>query len=359
MSPYQPRGLSKHLKWRVRPMLDSEIKLPVKLREDVVVSVCFSDLPATEHGFEVVRDLAAKLDEVYRFREIIIVVEDTQREAFLDLITQVPDIRLFVVGSATDYYERRVIAAEEAIGDVVLLASAHEVEHLDVLGFLNHAEQENVVTLATRQKHSLLTTCLTIPIIAIGRAAGFKVNLNDLQTVAMPRTLLNQMLCHEEPRLALRFPPRDAQSPSVCLPVEAKRVSARRVSGLMRRAQLLQTLLVYLAPMLLSLVAISSTILAFVGMLYAAYIVGAWFMIENLAPGWLTTSAMLTVSAVFMGVSMLGLSLGLQHLLQRQNGGRTGRAPEEINRIDLFGKVALDLNVELDRDAPRAEGGEG
>jgi hypothetical protein len=346
-------------------MLDPDNRLQPRLREDVVVSVCFSDPPPRESAFRAVRELAARLDAVYRFREIILVVEDTQREAFLDLIAQVPDVRLFVVGPATDFYERRVIAAEEAIGDLVLLASAHEIEHLDALAFLDHAERENVVTLATRLKHSLLTTCLTIPIIAVGRIAGFKVNLNDLQTVAMPRTLLNQMLAHEEPRLALRFPPRDAGSPFVCLRVDAHGVSRRRIAGLPRRAHLLQTLLVYLAPMLLSLVALSSSVLALLGILYAAYIVGAWFMVEDLAPGWLTTSAMLTVSAVFMGVSMLGLSLGLQHLLRKQGGGIAGRVPEEVNRIDLFGKVASDLNVERasgrgrDPHIETAAGGDG
>lgn len=332
-------------------MLDPESKLHAKSREDVVVSVCFSDLPPRASAFAAVRELAARLDRVYRFREIIVVVEDTQREAFLALVAEVPDLRLFVVGPATDYYERRVIAAEEAIGDLVLLASAHEIEHLDPLAFLDHAEREHVVTLATRQRHSLLTTCLTLPIIAIGRIAGFKVNLNDLQTVAMPRTLLNQMLAHEEPRLALRFPPRDPGSPFVCLRVDAREVSRRRIAGLPRRVHLFQTLLVYLAPTLLSLVSLSSTILALLGLAYAAYIVGAWLLVDNLAPGWLTTSAMLTLSAVFMGVSTLGLSLGMQHMLQQQRSRIASRAPEEVNRIDLFGKVASDLNVEHGRDA--------
>lgn len=334
-------------------MLDPNAKMNAKLREDIVVSVCFSDLPVSQAAFDAVRDLAAKLDEIYRFREIILVVEDTHRDAYLSLIEEISDLRLFVVSQGADFYERRVIAAEEAIGDVVLLVSAHEVQHLDALAFLEHAESANVITLATRLKHSALVTSLTAPIIAIGRIAGFKVNLNDLQTVAMPRTLLNTLLSHEEPRLALRFPPRDPRSPFECLRVDGAEISRSRISGLPRRLQMLQTLLVYLAPTILSIVALTSTILAIVGVLYAAYIVGAWLLVDDLAPGWLTTSAMLTISAVFMGISMLGLSLGMQHALKQlgQSGGR--RASEEVNRIDLFGKVALDLNVELESDAAR------
>jgi hypothetical protein len=120
--------------------------------------------------------------------------------------------------------------------------------------------------------------------------------------------------------------------------------------GLARRAQLLQTLLVYLTPTILSVVAISSSLLALVGMAYAAYIIGVVAVKDTLAPGWLTTNAMLAVSAVFMGLSTLGLSLGLQHLLRQQNRHKADMVPEEVNRIDLFQQVAFDLNVELERD---------
>jgi hypothetical protein len=82
-------------------------------------------------------------------------------------------------------------------------------------------------------------------------------------------------------------------------------------------------------------------------------------MVEQLAPGWLTTNAMLAVSAVFMGVSTLGLSLGLQHLLKHQRGARSSLVPEEVNRIDLFQQVAFDLNVERERETRAVEGKPG
>ena len=83
-------------------------------REDVVVPACFSDLPATPRTFTVLRQLAARLDTQYRFREIILVVGDSAREAFLPLVEEIADVRLFVVRRGTEYYQRRVIAAEEA-----------------------------------------------------------------------------------------------------------------------------------------------------------------------------------------------------------------------------------------------------
>lgn len=322
-----------------------------KQREDVVVSLCFPNLPATGRSFEIVRTLAAALDEVYRFREIILVVEDTQREAFLPLVAQVSDVRLFVVRKGTEYYERRVIAAEEAIGDLVLVGHEDELAEMDVLAFLDQAEQSNAIAIANCGKRRPLKDVLAWPFIALGRLAGFKVNPSDFQTIAMPRTLLNHILAHDEPRLALRCPPRDPRLPTVRFTAVKNVASRSAFKDFARRMELLQTLLVYLTPLILSIVAISSTVLALLGIAYAGYIVGVFFVVETLAPGWLTTNAMLAVSAIFMGMSTLGLSLGLQHLLKQHSRGKGERVSEEVNRIDLFGKVATDLNVELESES--------
>ena len=328
-----------------------------KPREDVVVSVCFSDLPAGEKTARAIRELAQRLDAVYRFREIILVVDDAEREAFLPLVEQVRDLRLFVVRRGTEYYERRVIAAEEAIGDLVVIGNVDEIGAMDLLAFLDHAEKSGAITLANEQARRPVKSLLATPFMVLGRLAGFKVNPSDFQTIALPRTLLNHILAHDDPRLALRFPPRDPRLPSETFAavqnVASRSAFANGAFGhFSRRAQLLQAMLVYLAPALLSLVAFSSSLLTLLGLAYAVYIVGALIVVDTLAPGWLTTSTMLAISAIFMGVSTLGLSLGLQHLLKVQAKDRLERVSEEVNRIDLFGKVAQDLNVELDRDAP-------
>jgi hypothetical protein len=323
-----------------------------KPREDVVVSVCLSELPTTSATFATVRDVAATLDCAYRFREIILVVDDTQREAFLPLVRDVPNTRLFVVRRGTEYYDRRVIAAEEAIGDLVVIGNIDEIAHLDVLAFLDHAERANAVTMAYRPARRPLKRLAAWPFRALGKLAGFNVDPSDFQSIALPRTLLNLLLAHDEPRLALRFPPRDPRLPLDWFRTGANVASRTAFMGLGRRAQLLQTLLVYLTPTILSVVAITSCLLTLVGLAYAGWIIGALLLVESLAPGWLTTNAMLAVSAVFMGVSTLGLSLGLQHLLKQQHRLKGAVVPEEVNRIDLFQQVAFDLNVVLESDTP-------
>lgn len=322
-----------------------------KPREDVVVSVCFSDLAATSATFAGLREVAATLDRAFRFREIILVVDDTQREGFLPLIAEVPNCRLFVVRRGTEYYDRRVIAAEEAIGDLVVLGNLDEIAQLDLIAFLAHAERENAVTMVFRAARRPVKRLLAWPFIALGKLAGFNVDPSDFQSIALPRTALNRLLAHDEPRLALRFPPRDPGLPLDWFRTTRNVPGRTAFMGLGRRAQLLQTLLIYLTPTILTVVALSSTVLTLVGLAYAAWIVGALLVVDQLASGWLTTSAMLAVSAVFMGMSTLGLSLGLQHLLKQQRRLKGGIVPEEVNRIDLFQQVAFDLNVELESDA--------
>lgn len=323
-----------------------------KPREDIVVSACFSELAATHATFAHLRDLAATLDSAYRFREIILVVEDDQRADFLDIVREVPNTRLFVVRRGTEYYDRRVIAAEEAIGDLVILGNLDEIAALDVLAFLDFAERENAVTMAFRPERRPVKRLAAWPFIALGKLAGFNVDPSEWQSIAVPRTLLNLLLAHDEPRLALRFPPRDPRLPREWFRTGAKVASRTAFNGIGRRLALLQTLLVYLTPTLLSVVAVSSTILTLVGLAYAAWIVGAVLLVDQLAPGWLTTNAMLAVSAIFMGFSTLGLSLGLQHLLKQQRRLKGSAVPEEVNRIDLFQQVAFDLNVVLESDTP-------
>ena len=323
-----------------------------KPREDVVVSVCFSELSASPAAFAKLRQIAARLDLAYRFREIILVVDEANRAAFLDVVREVPNTRLFVVRSGTEYYDRRVIAAEESIGDLVLLGHLDEVAALDMTAFLERAEQGNAVVMAFRPERAPVKRLLAWPFIALGKLAGFNVDPAEWQSIAVPRTLLNLMLAHEEPRLALRFPPRDPRLPREWFRTQARVAGRTAFTGAARRLALLQTLLVYLTPLILSVVAVSSALLMLVGLAYAGWIIGAVLLVDTLAPGWLTTNAMLAVSATFMGLSTLGLSLGLQHLLKQQRRLKHTVVPEEVNRIDLFQQVAFDLNVVLESEAP-------
>jgi len=319
-------------------------------REDVLVSVCFGDLPCDGDILDGVVALARQLDARFRFREIVVVAEESRKDALLALVRGVDNLRLFTVRDGTPFYRRRVVAATEAIGDVVMMATLAELTHLDPIGMMEQAADDQQMVLATRDA-GLVDRTLAGPVMALGRLAGFNVGLHDLQTMAVPRTLLNQLLAHPDPDLALRFPPRDVRLPLAVAGAAPGMPSMREAGQQGRRLVLLQKLLVYVAPSLLIAVTLTSGLLAVTGFLYAFYVLGAWMLVEDLAPGWLTLSAMLSLTAFFLGISIMGLSLGLQQLLARTGRDEFDGVAAEINRIDLFSQVASELNVDLESDA--------
>lgn len=316
-----------------------------KRREDILVSVCFSDLKPDSATFAALRALADRLDARFRFREIVVVADADTHESYFPLVQAVPNLRLLAVQPGCGYYDKRIVAAEEAIGDVVLLTRSEDIGFLDPVAMIERAVGGNRAILGVRPPAALARQGLWAPVIVLGRMTGFKVGPRDLQTIALPRTMLNQLLAHPSPDLALRFPPRDPRFPLAFLEA-APGIAQSRGSTVLQRVQLVQKLLIHLAPALLSVVTITAALLALLGVVFVIYVLGAWVLVDDLAPGWLTTSMMLSLTASFLGVSILGLSLGLQQIIARQDQGTLGNLAREVNRIDLFGQVASDLNVD-------------
>lgn len=321
-----------------------------ELRDDILVSICFGDLSASKEAFETVRTLAEKIDERFRFREIVIIADVGKHKAYLPLVHKVANVRLLAVHPRTTAYRKRLIAADEAIGDVVLITSEQEIACVDAISMLERAPAEGRAIISLRSEMRVLRKLLSAPIAAIGRAAGFKIGLRDMQTMALPRTLLNQILAHPDPQLAVRFPPRDVRVPlGFSLASNDTRLSAG-LSDIERPFALTQKLLAYLAPNLLVVITIASGLLSILGLGYAAYALSVWAILPATEPGWLTISMMLSLTACFLGIAILGLSLGLQQLLALVLKDRLDDVAHEINRVDLFDQVSSELNVDWDKD---------
>jgi hypothetical protein len=229
------------------------------------------------------------------------------------------------------------------------MTNVAELAHIDFVSMIERAADDQHAVLALRTV-GIVNRTLAAPLVALGRMSGFEVGLRDLQTLAVPRTLLNQLLAHPAPDLALRFPPRDIRLPLTFATAPPDMPALREAGQQKRRLALLQKLLVYVAPSLLMAVTFASAILAAIGLFYALYVLGVWVVVDDIASGWLTLSGMLSLTAFFLGVSIMGLSLGLQQLLAREERIDFDGVATETNQIDLFGKVASELNVDFERD---------
>ena len=319
---------------------------------DILVSICLYDLPVSDASFSMVERLANLLDSRFSFREIILVVQDKTLETYLPLINQVADVRLLAVSPSCTLYDCRVIAAEESIGDIVLLGSSGEVSKIDVLELLFRSIESAAVIVPTRSNLSPARAGLGSLISALGRIAGFNVNMNDLQTIVAPRSQLNQLLSHTDPDLALRFPPRNPRLAVSEIPCEIELPPKPVLTNVEQRLEMLQKILAYMAPTLLNLVALSSALLVLSGLIYAIYVLFIWAFMDDVVAGWASTSMVLSLSLVFIGFSLMGLSLGVQNLINQSKNNDVRQVVQELNRVDLFGKVASDLNANLESGSP-------
>lgn len=318
-------------------------------REDILVSICLSDMPPTPAALANVAEFASLLDARFRFREIVLVTKASEQKAFLPLVKAIPNVRLFVVREGLSPYHERVVAASEAIGDVVLLAGPEQFGTLDHIAMIEAAASEGRIIVGLRDGPRGLRRVLTLMLTAAGRAAGFLAGLQNGPTIAVPRTLLNPLLEHSDPDLALRFIPRDpafpvatfAPKPGKSLPAETRSIT--------RRLGLIAKLVLHMAPNALLIVTLASGLLTCLGVAYAVYVVGVCVFLPVIEPGWLTISTMLSLTAIFLGTSIFGLSIGVQRILSLLRHDTSDSVAQEVNRTDLFGQVAFELNVDLDR----------
>lgn len=319
-----------------------------KRREDILISVCFSDLRKDADIFESVRKLANEINAHFAFWEFVLICDADDAEDFLLLVHEISNLRLFKVRQGAPHYRKRAVVANEAIGDIVVLISGDELPYLDLLEMVEEADKTDRIVMAKCSNFFAFEHIINAPLIALGRGAGFEVNLRIMQTTIIPRTILNQLLDHPDKELALRFPPRNNNTPIDFLTSEIKKPKTLAPENFGRRLNLMHTLLINLAPRLLFYVSMLSALASITAVLYFIYTIGAWFILTSLEPGWLTISLMLSASAFFLGGATFGLSLGLQHLLSRIEIEKTDEIVDEVNKIDLFGQVTKELNVEVE-----------
>lgn len=319
-----------------------------KRREDILISVCFADIPKNTNSFDLVRKLASEINDRFAFWEIVVISDADDAEDFMPLVHEVGNLRLFKVRPGTQHYRKRVVVASEAIGDIIALVSADELPFIDLVGMMAKAGESGRIVMAQRNKFFALEHILNAPLVALGHGAGFTVDSRIMQNAIFPRTILNQLLAHPDKELALRFPPRDSDSPVHFVTTEKEKSKPLNSGGFSRRLTLIHTLLINLAPRLLFYVSIFSALACVTALLYFFYIIGSWLFLPALEPGWLTISLMLSASAFLMGGATFGLSLGLQHLLTRIELERFDDIIDEVNKIDLFDQVAHELNVEVE-----------
>ncbi|WP_198402520.1 hypothetical protein [Rhodobacter sp. CZR27] len=320
---------------------------PTSRREDIFVSVCLPDLPATREAAAGLQRLCGDIAARFRYWEVLLTVPADGAEAYEPLMARIGNIRLLKLRHGTPFYRRRVAGAAEAIGDVVVLTAIDEQPDLDLPAMIEAAAAASAIVIGRRRSRSAMNPLLE----ALGHSAGFRVSARSMLTAAYPRTLLNKLLAHPDPQLALRFPPMDQALPVLWQTATARR-RHRMFGDLGRKLGLVQKLLVSSAPRVLALVALLSLLVAGGSLALAVYAVVVWLTFSAVQPGWFTLTLALSLTALFLSIAIFGLSIGVQKMIESLSGALGEDILDERSSVDLFGQVMKELNVEVVDETP-------
>lgn len=318
---------------------------PGKLREDILVSICFAEAEDPEVARARIAPLAEALKARYRYWEILIVNEIGRETAFEPVLAALPNLRYLSVAPGLDGAQRRVVGASEAIGDIVVMTSPSEVAAMDIPAMIEEAHEAGAVVIGRRA-----STATAEPlIVALGRASGFQASSRDMQTMAIPRTVLNRLLEDANPVLALRFPPRDSsvkvirRAPDT--PVSAFGGASSRLSS---RFDLLMRMVTDAGPALLGGVAALSALMVLGAILFAVYVVAVYLTHPQVAEGWTTLSLAISGTLGFLGAALFAICITLRKVAEIIRGGAVDHLVAERSSVDLFDSVANALNVDTD-----------
>lgn len=323
------------------------------LRDDILVSVCFADADDPETALARIAPVARDLGARYRYWEVLIVNETGREADFEETLIAVPNLRYLSVVRGLDHTQRRVVAASEAIGDIVVLTSVREAGAMDIAAMIDEAHAEDAVVLGQRA-----ATAIAEPVIvALGQASGFRASTRDMQTAAFPRTVLNRLLGDPNPVLALRFPPRDSTVKVLRRAPDTPAAFARGPSRLSTRFDLLMRMVTDAGPAFLASVAILSGLMFLAAMLFMIYVAIIYLTYPDVAEGWTTLSLAISGMLAFLGAALFAICITLRKVAEIVRGGAVDYLVGERSSVDLFDSVTNALNVDTDgapgEEAPR------
>lgn len=315
-------------------------------REDAFVSLAFAQSPNSDDDVAAITNAVAAVAKRFRYWELLIVVAvDHANDHYLQqCLDRIENIRVITIRPSAQIYPERLVAATEAIGDVLVFAVFAEArQSIDYAALIEAAIANDTVMKCSREPRTTSSRLFEMA----GRVSGFHISLDDMHTIAFPRNALNRLLQHPERDLALRFPPLGEGFPvrSVIVPVVDRRGSGG--ANYRHRASLFYRLSVNAAPVVLSSVGALSVVVTVASLLYVVYCVLVWSFAHNIQPGWFTTSLATSFTAMYLGVALLGISLGMQKILNRLSPGpEDAIVGETVGTSLIFTNVGL--NVETD-----------
>ena len=319
-------------------------------RPDFLASLCLAaEGGPIAHEIAAIAALAGECASRLRYFEILYVVDERNRravDACASKLAAIANLRILFVRNNPSFYQRRTIAAGEAIGDVVAIGSFAELERVDLPALAADSFRTDQVLLAHRVGGPGVT--LLYPLLRL--LSSHRVNGQDMRSIAFPRARLVQALARETATIDLRFEPKRGES-YVRVPVPYARTHHRQ--GNAHRLQLLAEIVSGASSAYLRVYALVSLCAFLAAIAYGLYTIVVVTTFRHVQPGWFTTNLIQSGSIAFLALGFAIFALGLARLLDQRERGSSLGIVDEVGNINFF-RSAPTLNVDVDRDGVEA-----
>ena len=288
------------------------------------------------------RDCAARL----RYFEILYVVDERNRsavESYAPLLAGTRNVRILFVRNNASSYQRRTIAAREAIGDVVAIGSFAELACVDLPALAAESFRTGEVLLACSERRAGVS--LLHPLLRA--ISSHRVNNRDMHSIAFPRARLTDALARESATIDLRFEPKRGES-YTRVPVAHSRT--RQPGANSHRLQLLAEIVSCGSSTYLRAYALISLFAFFAAVAYGFYAIVVVTTFRHVQPGWFTTNLIQSGSIAFLALGFAIFALGLARLLDERGRGSSLGIVDEVGSTNFF-QSAPELNVDVGRTA--------
>ncbi len=316
-----------------------------KSLDGFLASFCFVQDGSIAENLQTLTALAAEMQTRLRYWEIIYVIgEDRRKELAKNVqqINQISNLRVITVHEQIGRYRRRLIAATEAIGDVVVLSAFEDLNQVDLFALTENVHREGDVAMLHRRSAGILPS-FSHSLLSL--VSGHRVNRQDMQTMAFSRTALERTINRPGATIDLRFEPKNATINYRRIPCEGSTKGARsRRKSTQERFKLAVELIATSAPRFLKAYAAISVVVLFSALLYAVYVVGVMLVLTDIEQGWFSTNIVQAGSVAFIAGGMAVLSLGIAEMYERLQGRDDWSITEEISNTSYFAETES-LNV--------------
>lgn len=311
---------------------------------DIFLSVCLPLEHFDSLSKKFISKLCALLDNKFSFWEFLIVINEAKinLERLNNILELSRNIRFIRLKPNIPYYNQRFVAAKESLGDTVLIFSNDEVNPEDILKILEQSiSTKKIVTTVAHKPFYLFDWVLR----TIGRNVGLKIDGSTARTIAIPRTYLNKILENQDRIIALRYLPTANSFPVSIFHLTNIKNRLNNSKKLTSKIPLGRKIMVLLAPKFLMWISIIFFISMLLSFLFAIYSVIIFIISKEVQPGWFSTSLLISSSTFFISTGLLGISIGIQRLIDILTREDDGDILEEYSSGNLYQSAFKKLNV--------------